>query len=147
MLIGQGFNWEDARKITRLSTLNQRLPQGAPTSTILSNLAFSQKAMILDKFCKANQITFTVFVDDLTFSSHKCFKHHTAKIIELISGKNFRINHNKIHYRNSSCEVTGLIVKKRKLELPNVMLQHIDKPGVKAYANRIEQLYRAHIPR
>jgi RNA-directed DNA polymerase len=144
-LIGLGITWVDARKITRVTTLNQSLPQGAPTSTILSNLAFVKKALILAAYCEANNITFTIFVDDLTFSSPKCFKHHKAKILELISGKNFRINHSKIHYRKNSCEITGLIVKKRKLQLPKIMLQHIDKPGIRAYANRVERMYAAHI--
>lgn len=145
ILAGLGVTPADAREITRIATLNQGLPQGAPTSTILSNLAFTQKAEILATFCKANNITFTVFVDDLTFSSANCFKHHTVKILKLISDKNFRVNHNKIHYRKESCEITGLIVKKGKLHLPKVMLQHINKPGIKAYANRVERQYATHI--
>jgi RNA-directed DNA polymerase len=144
-LINLGTTFEEARKITRVATLNQSLPQGAPTSTTLSNLAFAHTAKILEAYCKTNQITFTVFVDDLTFSSSKCFRRYTTEILELISGNKFRINHSKIHYRKGNCEITGLIVKKGKLQLPKVMSQHMDKPGIKAYADKVDQLFKAHI--
>ncbi|HZX59918.1 MAG TPA: reverse transcriptase domain-containing protein, partial [Mucilaginibacter sp.] len=39
VLRSHGFLWEDARLITKLCTTNRCLPQGAPTSSTLANIA------------------------------------------------------------------------------------------------------------
>jgi RNA-directed DNA polymerase len=143
-LIGRGLTWAEARVMTRIVTLHRRLPQGAPTSTILANLIFAPTAMLLENFCKEKGITFTVFVDDLTFSSSKNFKHHINQLLKIISAGGFFINHKKVHYRKYGCEITGLIVKKGILSLPKEMLKHIGNPGIKRYASGVIKHYNAH---
>lgn len=137
MLISRGFNWQEARIITNLTTYKGSLPQGVPTSTTLANLSFAPTAMLLEKFCKERQITFTVFVDDLTFSSSRCFKQHTNKILEMLKQNRFFVNKNKIHYRKGSCEITGIIVRNGSLFLPNEILNHQNKLGVKGYISAV----------
>jgi RNA-directed DNA polymerase len=140
-LIGRGFTWNEARTITNLSTYNGGLPQGAPTSTTLANLAFSSTAVLLEKFCKIENITFTVFIDDLTFSSSRCFKKHTNQILEILQQNKFFVNHNKIHYKKNCCEITGIIIKRGKLILPKEILSHQNKPGVKEYVAAVAKQY------
>ncbi|MFD2872609.1 reverse transcriptase family protein [Mucilaginibacter ximonensis] len=139
-LIRKGLTWEQARFITRLTTLNNGLPQGAPTSTTLANIVFSDTALQLEKFCKSHNIVFTVFVDDLTFSSAKDFKHLNQQILQIISDNKFLINQKKIHYRKYHCEITGLFVMKGKISLPKNLLNLDTKPGRKAYIDHIKML-------
>jgi RNA-directed DNA polymerase len=51
--------------LTRLTTFERRLPQGAPTSTALANLVLLSCDSAIRGFCGANGITYTSWVDDL----------------------------------------------------------------------------------
>jgi len=144
-LINCGLTWSEARIITRLTTFNYSLPQGAPTSTILSNLAFASCASTLEIFCKDRNITFTVFVDDLTFSSTRYFKHYTDQILKILFNNGFYVNQKKIHYRKNCCEITGLLVKNGRLYLPKEMIAHINKPGIKRYADHVAKMGSAYL--
>ncbi|GAA4335402.1 hypothetical protein GCM10023149_43380 [Mucilaginibacter gynuensis] len=140
-LVGRGLNWSDARTITNLTTYKGSLPQGAPTSTTLANLVFAPTVEFLEKFCKERNITFTVFVDDLTFSSSQCFRRHTPQILEALQKNGFFVNNNKIHYRENCCEITGIIIRRGKLFLPKEILSHQNKPGVKKYIAAVLKQY------
>ncbi|RYU89605.1 RNA-directed DNA polymerase [Mucilaginibacter terrigena] len=144
-LISLGHTWHEARNITRIATLDGCLPQGAPTSTILACLAFSPTALLLEDFCKERNITFTVYIDDLTFSSPNCFKHHTDQIIKIIKTNGFCVNHHKIHYRINNCEITGIIVNKGQLTLPNKILKNLNKAGVKQYVASFTDRYEKYL--
>jgi RNA-directed DNA polymerase len=143
-LTSRGFAWNEARAITNRTTYKGSLPQGAPTSTILANLVFAPTAAFLENFCKERDIIFTVFVDDLTFSSSQCFRQYTNQILETLQQNGFFVNHNKIHYRKNCCEITGIIIRRGKLFLPKQILNHRNKPGVKKYIADIVKQYDVH---
>jgi RNA-directed DNA polymerase len=130
-----GFSWREARILTKLTTYQGSLPQGAPTSTTLANLVFSSTALRLEKFCSGKKIIFTNFVDDLTFSAKNDFKYCKSNILEILKQDGFFVNHNKIHYRKGACEITGLFLKNGQLGLDKEMLKNINKPGIRAYVN------------
>ncbi|MDP9080307.1 MAG: reverse transcriptase family protein [Bacteroidota bacterium] len=132
-LVSNGFTREEASFITRITTFKGSLPQGAPTSTTLANMSFAPVALLLENFCQERNITFTVFVDDLTFSSKKCFKNEIGDILLLLKNNGFYVNHKKIHYKKHSFEITGLYVKRGKLHLHREVLKNIHKPGIKEY--------------
>jgi len=137
-----GISWDDARIITKLCTVNRCLPQGAPTSSVLANIVFAPTARKLAEFSTEKKITFTAFVDDLTFSSKYDFSKYKNQILETIRSSGFYPNNRKIHYRHGSCEVTGLIIKKNTLSLEKGMLENLRNPGIKAY---IDNVARQHI--
>jgi RNA-directed DNA polymerase len=137
-LISYGFNQRNARLITRLSTINNSLPQGAPTSTVIANLVFAATALELEKLCEKKKIIFTNFVDDLTFSSKRNFKSMVPQILELLKRNGFIVNQSKIHYKRGSCEITGLFIKNRKMYPEKNMLQNLHNPGIRAYVKLVE---------
>ncbi len=143
-LINNRFTWKEAREITIISTYKGSLPQGAPTSTVLANLSFAPTAIILEDFCRERNIIFTVFVDDLSFSSCQCFEHDIHEICQLIKKGGFFVNHKKIHYKKNCCEITGLYVKRGKLSLHKNILININKPGIKEYINSVKDQYNKH---
>lgn len=54
-----------------LTTYNNHLPTGAPTSTILGFLAFQPMFNKIYRKMRNNSISMTVYVDDITLSSNK----------------------------------------------------------------------------
>lgn len=140
MFVDNGFSHCVARILTQLSTHQYSLPQGAPSSPAIANLVFKQTTDNLQAFSINNRITFTSFLDDLTFSSNYCFKKSIPKIIELLKNGGFYPSYKKIHYRKRYCEVTGLFVKTHGLELMyNMQKAAKSNPGLKGYVSSVDK--------
>ena len=87
--------------IIQLTTFKGYLPQGAPTSTFMFNLALYYLDKWLLKILRNTNIVYTRYADDLVFS---CTKYQIPKgtrkwIIDVIKKYGFPVNRNKIHYR------------------------------------------------
>ncbi|MDM8173656.1 reverse transcriptase family protein [Olivibacter sp. 47] len=100
-----------ARLLTKLTTYKGMLPQGTHTSPYIANLVFTEAGTKLQNFSKNHELTFTTFVDDITFSSKRDFKHLIPEIIGIITSSGFRISHNKTFYQTKDPKVTQIIVK------------------------------------
>lgn len=112
-----GFSPTVAQILTKLTTYDGKLPQGTPTSPTISNLVFVPTGEKLNELVKKNEITFTTFIDDLTFSSPKDFKELTLQFIEMIS-ENFILSHKKTFYKTYRPTITGIVVTNNYLYLP-----------------------------
>lgn len=137
MLLAHGFSQQDARMMTKLTTVHGSLPQGAPSSTTIANLVFAPTADQLSKVCEASGIIFTNFVDDLTFSSLTDFKEFIPAILDILTTNGFKVNHKKVCYRHSSCEVTGLIIKKGQLHFESEMAKRVTIPALAGYVRYV----------
>lgn len=124
------FNMEipAATVLAQLCTYKGRLPQGASTSPILSNLASTSLDKKLVQIAKKFHLTYTRYADDITFSSNKPFpnilvekeiqdngqyKYKAGRVIEqAVKDSGFCINPNKtrLQHKSQRQEVTGLIV-------------------------------------
>ncbi len=146
MFISFDFSPSVARYLTQLTTYKGKLPQGAPTSPIVANLVFVKTGKKLQKFANKNNLTFTSFVDDLTFSSPTDFKERAGEILEIIKADGFKISHKKTNYKTKFPVVTGIIVKNNRLDLPknfkdtlnNKALSDKSIDGKNRYANRVK---------
>jgi RNA-directed DNA polymerase len=144
MFCNNGFSPSASRILTKLTTYQASLPQGAPSSPVISNLVFLKTGNKLCTLAKNNDITFTTFLDDLTFSSNYSFKNLIPQIIDIIKQDNFYPAYSKIHYRQDYCEITGLFVKGNVLELPYIMKKKIKSNFyIKPY-QRLVQEYNHH---
>jgi RNA-directed DNA polymerase len=140
MFVNNGFSHCVARILTQLSTHQYSLPQGAPSSPVIANLVFKQTTDKLQELSRNNRVTFTSFLDDLTFSSNYCFKKLIRQIIEVLKNDDFFPSYEKIHYRKRYCEVTGLFVKKHGLELTYDMQKAAkSNAGLKGYAKSVDK--------
>lgn len=110
---------------------NGYLPQGAPTSPILSNMVCGRLDSALIRFSRANGLTYTRYADDLTFSTNRrAFPDVAAvriptdprnasvagtELERIITANGFEINHAKtrLKERPQRLEVTGLVVNKK----------------------------------
>ena len=99
---------------------NGSLPQGAPTSPIITNLITHIMDMKILKICKKYKLDYTRYADDLTFSTNKKdfldYKNDFLKeITTQIKKSGFMINDKKtrLQYKSARQEVTGLVVNKK----------------------------------
>lgn len=95
------------------------LPQGAPTSPILSNIICHRLDKKLFKLAKTYNVKYTRYADDMTFSSdHNVYQENSdflQKLFAIIQSENFKINLKKtrLQKRGYKQEVTGLIVNEK----------------------------------
>jgi len=116
-----------SRLLTKLTTYKHQLPQGVPTSTLLANLIFRETGNQIVSFCEQHNITFTSFVDDLTFSSKKCFKEKTYVILDILRQNGFSVSHKKTFYKTKNPIITGVVCQNNKLKLEQHYYKRISR--------------------
>ncbi len=112
--------------LTKLTTWKGELPQGTPTSPLLANLIFSQADSYLIELSNDNSLTYTRYVDDLTFSAPRDFKHLVPKILESIQKIGFKINFRKTHYQGQQL-ITGIEVRNNYIDTPKKINERVLK--------------------
>lgn len=123
--------------LIRLTTHNFCLPQGAPTSPLLSNLPFLDFDKDIQHLCNKNHLSYTRYFDDITISGKHANKF-VNKVIKIIEQSGFQVNYKKINIqlRSISQYVTGIIVNKKLMmpqeEFINIQnqLDQLDKYGI-----------------
>ena len=161
-----------ATVLAHLSCFDRRIPQGAPTSPVISNMICAQMDSQLQRLARANLCTYTRYADDITFSTTRRF-FHTAiaakdesgqvqlgqKLRHIIVENGFEVNEKKIWLsgRERRQEVTGITAN----DFPNLprkytnqiraMLHAWAKYGLDAAQDHFEKKYdsrhRAHCRR
>lgn len=101
--------------LTSLCCYKNSLPQGAPTSSYISNIVMFNFDEIIGEWCKSNSIAYTRYCDDLTFSSDKPLYYVYAKVKSMLQERGFELNENKTHFvtSNSRQSVTGITVNEK----------------------------------
>lgn len=162
-----GFTPAIATVIARLAcTRNDTLPQGAPTSPIISNMIASRLDQRILNLAAGKQIKYTRYSDDLVFSSVRDeipaefgrrprATHYTNAVVgaplrEIIEDENFTINDRKtrIMLRDNHPRFLGVVVNPEgKLKVPRSYFRKLrsliygtEKYGMKTMAD----YYRDH---
>jgi RNA-directed DNA polymerase len=123
--------------LTNLTTWKYELPQGTPTSTHIANLVFLNTDFKLIELCNKNNITYTRYVDDLTFSSQQNFNHLLPDILKIISDGNFKLSNRKTQYKGNQT-ITGVDVFLNKIDAPERI---IDKANAEITENKAKKPY------
>jgi hypothetical protein len=89
-----------ARLLTRLTTCKGRLPQGAPTSPALANLALASIDAQVSRICRAKSVRFTRFVDDMVFSGGNA-RAVIGAVCEALTGAGLRVSRRKLDVMHS----------------------------------------------
>lgn len=152
MLSSLGFDFRVAEIIARICCNNGHLPQGAPSSPLLSNMICFRLDRNLMSIAKEARCIYTRYADDITFSSHQpptaLFETtlppagpfspelFAPKLRDVFQQNGFAINADKAHYadRHSRRIVTGLKVN----ELLNVDRRYVR--NIRAALHSIEKL-------
>ena len=145
--------------LTKLVTLNDKLPQGAPTSPVLSNIVSYMLDIRLYNLAKKLEINYTRYADDITFSGGKNKVNNSLlKIVtKIIKENEFNLNENKTRFagKGAKQEVTGLIVNNEKINVPRGYIKEIRKElyyikkfGIKEHRKYVgfkNKSYREHL--
>lgn len=119
---------EVSQIIAHICCHKKHLPQGAPTSPIISNIICHVLDMNMLNLAKKYKFDYSRYADDITLSTNQealpdsvvyCQSDDEkwvagAEIIKIFKKTGFEINHKKtrVQFRNSRQEVTGLSVNK-----------------------------------
>lgn len=132
--------------LTYLCTYNEFLPQGAPTSSYISNLIMRNFDEKIGAFCGENNINYTRYSDDMTFSGDFDVKKVIYKVKDELKKLGMQLNYDKIRviYSNNSQTVTGICVnekvqvlrKKRKKIRQEVY--YIKKYGLRSHLKKVK---------
>ncbi len=118
--------------LAQICCFSNKLPQGAPTSPIVSNMVCARLDSQLRLLAKDSNCTYTRYADDITFSTslpklsrkiaYKSPEHDEVfvgeQLLSIIRKNGFEVNWKKVRlqHKNYHQEVTGLTVN----EFPNV---------------------------
>ncbi len=122
-----GCSNETASLLTRLTTFQRRLPQGAPTSPALANLSLLELQANLKLIAKQFNLSITFYIDDIAVSGNNV-SEAIEPIINVIQKHGHAIRRKKIRRMPASCrqEVTGVIVN-QKLSVSKERIKEVRK--------------------
>lgn len=110
-----GYSMEVSVLLAKLCTLNKKLPQGAPTSSYLSNLALKNFDADIAKYCKKKKIRYTRYADDMTFSGDFKEKKLINRVERMLTFYNLKLNKKKTNLMRPHNRqlVTGITVNEK----------------------------------
>lgn len=110
-----GYNKQVSIMLANICTLDNGLPQGAPTSPMLSNLITKKLDRRIAGFTKKQNIRYTRYADDLTFSGDFDEGYVIRFTKSILNSEGFAINDSKtrVRLRNQRQEVTGIVVNEK----------------------------------
>ncbi|WP_084158539.1 reverse transcriptase family protein [Dysgonomonas capnocytophagoides] len=106
--------------LAKLCTYEDYLPQGAPTSPILSNIIARKLDNRLIKFAQTFDLKYTRYADDIVFSGKKI----PIKLIEYVNAiivdEGFEVNCKKtrLYKKNNKKIITGIVINSDTITIP-----------------------------
>lgn len=127
-----GFGPEASQVLVEATTLDGQLPQGAPTSVALANLAMYRVDRRLLRLARLHGFDYTRFVDDLTLSGTSRLLGFRRLICRIVEEDGFTVNPKKLQtmLAGSRQIVTGIVVND-KPNLPKEQRDEIRRLVVK----------------
>jgi len=141
MFMAKPYNLPEkvATTLAQICCYENQLPQGAPTSPIVSNMICAKMDSELQRIARRYRCTYTRYADDITISSARStFPNALAKkgnepkqaelsqyLIDIIEQNGFKINHKKVSLcsKDYRQEVTGLTVN----QFPNIKRKYTNQ--------------------
>ncbi len=110
-----------AAVLCRLTTLEHQLPQGAPTSPFLASLALTNLDHRLYSLARKNNLFYTRYFDDLSFSGGKRVTVIEKDILRIIVEEGYKTKKSKraLYEKGETKEINGICALKGKLFLKN----------------------------
>ena len=100
---------------TNLCCYDNYLPQGAPTSAVISNIVMKPFDEHIGKWCEERQIIYTRYCDDMTFSGDFDIDTVKNKVKNFLEKLDFRLNYKKtkVLSKNKRQIITGIVVNEK----------------------------------
>ncbi len=123
LFLSLGWDPQTAKKLVKICTIRDGLPQGAPTSPSLSNLVNYRLDCRLNGLARRFEAVYTRYADDLTFSLKRADQRSVSAICRLVCkiladfGYQVQPEKTRILRSHRQQRVTGLVVNE-KVQLP-----------------------------
>ncbi|MEG0169612.1 MAG: retron St85 family RNA-directed DNA polymerase [Erysipelotrichaceae bacterium] len=152
-----GYTKEISFALTKLCTFQGKLPQGSPTSPVLSNIVCLKLDKRLSLLAKKYNATYTRYADDITFSGSSGIEKVKEICEKILHDEQFEVNMAKtrISYHHERQEVTGLIVNNGQISINRKYkreiyknLYYCKKYGVNSHLDMIKSnklFYKEHM--
>ena len=105
-----------------MTTVNWKLPTGAPTSAHIANACFQPLDNFIRTYCNNFDINYSRYMDDMTFSADEKFYLNMVEeyVTRLLKGNGYCLNKKKTKYisDNKQQNVLGLVVNGDRVRLP-----------------------------
>ena len=124
-----GYTTRASQELARLCCFKGVLPQGAPTSPKLANIICKRMDREIKKYAKTNNITYSRYADDLTFSSNSNMPTLIAEITGILEKYDFKINAEKTQTFaiGEPKFITGLVVQNGIVRIPKQFKRELRK--------------------
>lgn len=115
-----GYTISISNVLACLCCKDGRLPQGAPTSPMLSNVIPMRMDCIISDFAEMKSLVYTRYADDLTFSGVQIPISTIRAITEITAQFNFGINENKTRRSGKGARkiITGVSISSGHITIP-----------------------------
>ena len=117
-----GYSDKASWILTKLTTYDNYICQGSPTSPFLSNIVCINLDKNLTTLARKWGLSYIRYSDDLYFCGSKDFKHHMFKgvVANVLRDNGFRLNNKKTRYfrANQPRKTLGLMTHGRSPDLP-----------------------------
>lgn len=124
-----GYDQDEAFIFSKLTTFQNRLPQGAPTSPAISNIIFRSLDQRLQIFAKTWDMEYIRYSDDLFFINERNFNHpaFVEKCRLIIQAGGFEINEakTKFYAKGTPRKTLGLLTHGETFAIPGPMRRKI----------------------
>lgn len=107
-----GYTKQVSSILTLLTTNDDALPQGAPTSPYLSNIICRKLDKRISRLAQVIGANYSRYADDITLSGSINIKNYLGTLKKIIIDEGFQLNAKKvrIQFQNQRQMVTGLVV-------------------------------------
>lgn len=142
-----GYSMRVSTLLSKLCTLDNILPQGAPTSPYLSNIIMKEFDNEISKFCSSNNIKFTRYADDMAFSSNEIdISKLTAKVEAELKKIGLKLNREKtLEMPYDKRQLVSGIVVNEKIQVPRIIrdelrqaMYYIEQYGLENHLEKIK---------
>ena len=112
-----------------ITTLDGKLPTGAPTSAHIANACFTPVDRRIRAYCKALCVDYSRYMDDMTFSADNKFLLNFVEefVQRTLANFGYKLNAKKTKYisENKQQNVLGLVVNNKTTRLPKEFRQKL----------------------
>lgn len=110
-----GYSPEAAKLLTSLTTLDNQLPQGSPTSQSIGNQVLRGLNRRLSLLARQNELHFGSYGDEVSISGRRRAGRLKGLMLKIIRQEGFKANPDKVKVmpRDRRQELTGIVINKK----------------------------------
>ncbi|MDF3150568.1 reverse transcriptase family protein [Mesorhizobium sp. XAP10] len=144
IFLGVGYSPKISYYLSRVCTLDDVLPQGAPTSPAISNIVMLQADVRIAEFCNQNGLLFSRYADDICLSGDLIPESAFPFLSDCLSNFGLEIAEEKtvLAFEGQKKIITGISISGGELRLPKESrrnlrqaIHYINRYGIESHKN------------